>query len=145
MISRLLVSMAQHVVSMAQHCHCAEATGLWATDGAVRPILGLISGQDGLRLTMKVVEDLRMARRAVSSKTQDDVIQDEEVDGCLCEVEIPDAKVTSDVDLPVAAGGVEMVRLEDAGGEEVDGCEADFNKRNPTTDEELPAAIGGVA
>ena len=65
-------------------------------------------------------------------------------DHCVCDIELPEDEVTSDADLPVAAGGVAV-----AGGpqpaEDVDGCDEDFSKAEPTMDQDLPVAIGGVA
>lgn len=65
-------------------------------------------------------------------------------DHCVCDIDLEADEITSDADLPVAAGGVAA-----AGGpqpdEDVDGCDEDFSKAEPTTDEELPAATGGVA
>jgi hypothetical protein len=65
-------------------------------------------------------------------------------DHCVCDIDLKADEITSDMDLPVAAGGVAP-----AGGpqadDDVDGCDEDFNKFEPTSDEDLPVAIGGVA
>ena len=66
----------------------------------------------------------------------------EHADHCVCDIELQDDEVTSDADLPAAAGGVAAAQ---APADDADGCDEDFTKAEPTTDEELPAATGGVA
>lgn len=68
---------------------------------------------------------------------------DHNEDGCLCDVEIADADLVSDEDLPASFGGVAAI-LAGLVGEEVDGCDLDF-KKGTTPDDELPASSGGVA
>ena len=65
-------------------------------------------------------------------------------DHCVCDIELQDDEVTSDADLPAAAGGVAAAQAQ-APADDADGCDEDFTKAEPTTDEELPAATGGVA
>lgn len=62
----------------------------------------------------------------------------DEPDGC--DVDFLEVDATPDEKLPVAVGGVKMA----SEGEDVDGCDVDFND-DATPDEELPAAAGGVA
>jgi hypothetical protein len=78
-----------------------------------------------------------MAKRPVAPDTH------EHDDHCVCDIELHDDEVTSDADLPVAAGGVEPSRGAPPDAD-ADGCDLDFTSE-PTTDEELPAATGGVA
>jgi hypothetical protein len=65
-------------------------------------------------------------------------------DHCVCDIDLHDDEITSDADLPVAAGGVAA-----AGGqppaEDSDGCDIDFSTAEPTNDDELPVTVGGVA
>jgi hypothetical protein len=69
----------------------------------------------------------------------------EHTDHCVCDIELHEDEVTSDADLPVAAGGVAAAGGPQADDDDVDGCDEDFNKFEPTSDEDLPVAIGGVA
>jgi hypothetical protein len=71
---------------------------------------------------------------------------EDELDGCACDVELEQGEVTLDVELPAATGGVEPA-LERHGvdSDDIDGCELDFNEGQPTIDEELPAATRGGA
>jgi len=78
-----------------------------------------------------------------SALTDDD---DDDADGCLCGMEHLDEDTTSDLELPMVAGGVETdddVHPDDD-EDDVDGCELDFTKTDQTTDEELPIASGGI-
>lgn len=79
------------------------------------------------------------ARGAPAASGHDDV------DGCVCDIDLPDDEATSDADLPASKGGVEAAREQGVDHDEIDGCELDFNESEPTADEELPVAIGGVA
>ena len=70
--------------------------------------------------------------------------QQHDVDGCVCDIELTAAEITSDADLPPAAGGVQTLAGEGA-DDEADGCDLDFSEAEPTSDEDLPVATGGVA
>jgi hypothetical protein len=71
---------------------------------------------------------------------------EDDIDHCVCDIDLPEDEATSDADLPAAAGGVEAARGQSAEiAEDTDGCDLDFNESDPTTDEELPVAIGGIA
>ena len=65
-------------------------------------------------------------------------------DNCVCDIDLNEDEITSDSDLPVAAGGVAAAHGQE-GADDADGCDLDFNDAEPTTDEDLPVAIGGVA
>jgi hypothetical protein len=65
-------------------------------------------------------------------------------DNCLCDTQLNDDELTSDADLPAAAGGIAAAHAQQA-ADDADGCDLDFNDATPTTDEELPCATGGVA
>ena len=76
--------------------------------------------------------------------TEDTVVtandgDEDQIDGC--DVELQDAEITPDEELPAALGGVEI----SGEGHDVDGCDVDFDDQDVTPDEELPAAAGGVA
>lgn len=83
-----------------------------------------------------------MAKKAASAD------EHEHIDGCLCDVGLGEAELTSDADLPAAKGGIQKslrkssirTRQDDA----IDGCDLDFNAGVLTGDEELPAAKGGT-
>lgn len=64
-------------------------------------------------------------------------------DNCVCDIELNDDEVTSDLDLPVASGGVTPA-LGHGATDDADGCDLEFKDANPTADEDLPVAIGGV-
>ncbi len=74
-------------------------------------------------------------------------------DHCICDIDLRQDEITSDADLPVAAGGVASapaVQPADAApavqpADDADGCEINFNEAAPTGDDELPVATGGVA
>jgi hypothetical protein len=67
---------------------------------------------------------------------------DEDVDGCLCDVEINPIEMIADTDLPAAAGGVRLTEAPPGDdGEDVCG----FEVTDATADEHLPAAVGGVS
>jgi hypothetical protein len=65
-------------------------------------------------------------------------------DHCVCDIQLEEGEITSDADLPVAAGGVASVGAKQP-AEDADGCDLDFNLAEPTADDQLPAATGGVA
>ena len=67
----------------------------------------------------------------------------EHADHCVCDIELHEDEVTSDADLPAAAGGVATATAA-LPADDADGCDLDFTSE-PTSDEELPAATGGVA
>jgi hypothetical protein len=67
----------------------------------------------------------------------------DDVEGCLCDIEIARDELTGDGDLPPATGGVAPVGAVAGGEEHIDGCDVDFTK-DGTPDEDLPAATGGV-
>lgn len=65
-------------------------------------------------------------------------------DHCVCDIELRDNEITSDVDLPASSGGVAPAVVAQPAAD-FDGCDIDFNEAAPTADEDLPAATGGVA
>ena len=65
-------------------------------------------------------------------------------DHCVCDIELKEDEVTSDADLPGAAGGVAAMHGQ-APAHDADGCDLEFKEAEPTGDEDLPVAIGGVA
>ena len=65
-------------------------------------------------------------------------------DNCVCDIELNEDEITSDLDLPGAAGGVAAVQQQQA-ADDADGCDLEFKDAEPTADEDLPVAIGGVA
>ena len=72
-------------------------------------------------------------------------VHEDDVDSCLCDIELHDTEATPDVELPPATGGVEVAQQEHADEDHIDGCDLDFNNADATPDEELPAAVGGGA
>jgi hypothetical protein len=70
---------------------------------------------------------------------------EDDIDCCLCGIELLDADLTSDSELPAAIGGVEAIAEQREDAEDLDGCELDFSEADLTTDAELPLATGGVA
>ncbi len=65
-------------------------------------------------------------------------------DHCVCDIDLRQDEITSDADLPVAAGGVASAPAVQP-ADDADGCEINFNEAAPTRDDELPVATGGVA
>ena len=68
----------------------------------------------------------------------------EDLECDACDIDLREEEITSDIDLPAAAGGVAAARGEEL-SEDADGCDDAFNKFEPTKDEELPVATGGIA
>ena len=64
-------------------------------------------------------------------------------DHCVCDIELRQDEITSDTDLPVAAGGVARAPAVQP-ADDADGCDINFNEAEPTSDDELPAATGGL-
>lgn len=81
-----------------------------------------------------------MGRQVPAFSALDDI---HDLDGCLCGVKNRKSEQTSDMDLPIARGGVDTEPSEAAGKIEIDGCDVDFNDEKATPDEELPVAAGG--
>jgi hypothetical protein len=69
---------------------------------------------------------------------------EDQIDGCTCDVEFDQSDALSDVELPPAAGGVQAARQGLGDEDAIDGCDVDFNSPDVTTDEELPITAGGV-
>ena len=53
---------------------------------------------------------------------------------------------TSDEELPIAIGGIQIQNKEEADDDNgsVDGCDIDFAAEDQTIDEELPITVGGI-
>ena len=70
---------------------------------------------------------------------------EDDIDGCTCDVEIHEGKVTLDAELPATAGGLQAIETRHDDEDNVDGCDVDFNVTDVTPDEDLPVATGGIA
>jgi len=69
-------------------------------------------------------------------------IHDDDVDGCLCDLEITATELTSDADLPPASGGMRLAETP-PGNDDEDACGCAITEA--TADEDLPVAVGGVS
>ena len=67
---------------------------------------------------------------------------DDDVDGCLCDIELNALEVTADADLPPSSGGMRLTEAP-AGTDDEDSCGCEITET--TADEDLPVAVGGVA
>ena len=68
----------------------------------------------------------------------------EDVDCCICDIDLRDGEATPDADLPPTAGGVETFQRQIVDADAADGCDIDFREFSSTPDEDLPIASGGV-
>jgi hypothetical protein len=68
----------------------------------------------------------------------------EDLECDACDIILREDEITSDTDLPAAAGGVAAVRGKEL-SEDADGRDDADTNFEPTKDEDLPAATGGVA
>ena len=69
---------------------------------------------------------------------------EEDIDGCLCNVEFDENEVLADADLPPVTGGVHAAIEKFDNEDAIDGCDLDLDPNEVTTDRELPIAVGGV-
>jgi hypothetical protein len=71
-------------------------------------------------------------------------IHDDDADHCTCSLELREDELTTDADLPPAAGGV--AEADDAQGDEDDGdgCGIGFGAGELTMDADLPVTTGGM-
>jgi hypothetical protein len=69
---------------------------------------------------------------------------DDEVDQCVCGLDLHASEATPDADLPPASGGIEAGGAPPHDESLVDGCDVDFKATEPTLDEELPFTVGGT-
>lgn len=82
-----------------------------------------------------------MARRP----NKKSAVREDDIDGCLCGINIDEIDAVDDKDLPAASGGVTII-ADAVSGDETATSSADFeiDEAEATPDEQLPAVVGGV-